>query len=103
MPATHQSHLQGGVQTGTRPPGHLENGDIVKSIQSEWTGTVREVLVVPGESISQGAELLVVESMKMEIPVEAPMACTVLSVEVAVGETVRPGTVLATLAPADET
>lgn len=73
----------------------------MKSIQSEWTGTVREVLVAAGASVSQGAELLVVESMKMEIPVEAPIACTVLSIEVAVGETVRPGTVLATLMTAD--
>lgn len=73
----------------------------MKTIQSEWTGTVREVLVAAGASVSQGAELLVVESMKMEIPVEAPIACTVLSIEVAVGETVRPGTVLATLMTAD--
>ena len=47
------------------------------NIQSEVTGNVWKVQVAAGASVEAGDVLLVLESMKMEIPVEAPAAGTV--------------------------
>ena len=47
------------------------------NIESEVTGNVWKVQVVAGAKVAAGDVLLVLESMKMEIPVEAPVAGTV--------------------------
>lgn len=41
-------------------------------VLSEVTGTVWKVVVNDGDTVQEGQTLLIVESMKMEIPVEAP-------------------------------
>lgn len=69
----------------------------MKKILSEISGSVWKVLVQPGQSVAAGEGLLVVESMKMEIPVEAPQAGTVREVLVAEGEAVADGQWLVTL------
>ncbi|GLS15209.1 MULTISPECIES: acetyl-CoA carboxylase biotin carboxyl carrier protein subunit [Hydrogenophaga] len=58
---------------------------------SEVTGTVWAIEVQPGQSVQEGDTLLVVESMKMEIPVSAPAAGTVKAVLVAKDDTVEDG------------
>ena len=55
------------------------------------TGSVIAVEVQPGQPVAAGRVLLLVESMKMELPVEAPAAVEVLAVHVAVGEVVTEG------------
>ena len=57
-------------------------------------GRIIEVLVAGGESVGAGDELVVIESMKMEIPVQAPIAGQVRQVFVSVGDQVLDGTVL---------
>ncbi len=47
------------------------------NIESEVTGNVWKVQVAAGAQVAAGDVLLVLESMKMEIPVEAPVAGTV--------------------------
>ena len=47
------------------------------NIESEVTGNVWKVQVAAGAKVAAGDVLLVLESMKMEIPVEAPVAGTV--------------------------
>ena len=42
------------------------------TIESEVTGTVWKVEVSVGDEVSEGDVLLILESMKMEIPVESP-------------------------------
>jgi acetyl-CoA carboxylase biotin carboxyl carrier protein len=44
---------------------------------SDVSGTVWQVLVAVGDTVSEYQELILVESMKMEIPVLAPRAGTV--------------------------
>jgi acetyl-CoA carboxylase biotin carboxyl carrier protein len=56
---------------------------------AELVGLVAEVLVEPGETVAAGAALVVLESMKMEIPVLAPVAGRVGTVAVAVGDLVQ--------------
>lgn len=52
---------------------------------SDVSGTVWQVLVAVGDAVEEHQELILVESMKMEIPVLAPKAGTV--VEILVKET----------------
>ena len=59
------------------------------AIQAAVTGTVWQVLVKPGQAVAEGETLLVVESMKMEIPVSAEHAGVVREVLVAEGEGVE--------------
>jgi acetyl-CoA carboxylase biotin carboxyl carrier protein len=67
-------------------------------IKAELVGTVWKVLVKPGEAVSEDQELIVLESMKMEIPVVAPRAGTVQEVRVRETEVVAENQVLVVLA-----
>jgi acetyl-CoA carboxylase biotin carboxyl carrier protein len=58
---------------------------------SEVTGTVWAIQAVPGQTVAVGETLLVVESMKMEIPVTAPAAGVVKDVLVGQGDMVEDG------------
>ncbi|HOV19995.1 acetyl-CoA carboxylase biotin carboxyl carrier protein subunit [Ottowia sp.] len=62
-----------------------------QTLQSEVTGTVWKVEVVEGQEVSAEQTLLVMESMKMEIPVAAPRAGRVLQLLVGEGEAVAEG------------
>jgi acetyl-CoA carboxylase biotin carboxyl carrier protein len=57
-------------------------------IRSEVSGSVWKVEVTVGQQVNEGDTLVVVESMKMEIPVTAPSAGTVTEILVAEGEAV---------------
>jgi len=57
-------------------------------IRSEVSGSVWKVEVTVGQKVNEGDTLVVVESMKMEIPVTAPAAGTVTDILVAEGEAV---------------
>jgi biotin carboxyl carrier protein len=58
-------------------------------VVSEVTGVVSRIEVEPGQRVAEGDTILIIESMKMEIPVEAPRAGTVKEVHVQVGEVVK--------------
>jgi biotin carboxyl carrier protein len=60
----------------------------------EMTGTVMEVLVAAGDQVAAEAELLIIESMKMEIPVESPVAGIIDEVLVAPEQRVNEGDLL---------
>ncbi len=49
-------------------------------VESEITGNVWKVEVSAGTSVAAGEVLIILESMKMEIPVESPVAGTVQEV-----------------------
>ena len=50
-----------------------------------------------GQSVKKGDAVVIIEAMKMEIPVVAPEDGVVASLDVSVGEAIEAGTVLATL------
>ncbi len=64
-------------------------------IRSEIAGRVWKVPAAAGAVLESGAPIVILESMKMEIPVTAPAACTVVEVTVAEGEEVAEGQVVA--------
>jgi acetyl-CoA carboxylase biotin carboxyl carrier protein len=69
----------------------------IESLCSDVTGTVWKVFVQPGQQV-QGEEcLLIVESMKMEIPVAAPCSGRVVSILVSEGDDVTEGQEVATV------
>ena len=57
-------------------------------------GTVVEVLVSQGQEVKSGDPVLVVEAMKMESEIQAPIDGTVVGVLVAKGDAVTPDEVL---------
>jgi acetyl-CoA carboxylase biotin carboxyl carrier protein len=68
------------------------------SVQAHITGTVWKIEVKLGETVEEGQTLVIIESMKMEMPVESPAAGKVESLSVAEGQAVDEGAVLLTIA-----
>ena len=66
-------------------------------VRSPMAGTVLEILVGVGDEVSAGDELLILESMKMEIPVEAPAGGSVKAIAVSQGQPVQEDDVLLTI------
>ena len=60
-------------------------------------GKVFKIEANVGQKVSKGDAVVIIEAMKMEIPVVAPEDGTVASIDVAVGDAVEAGRVLATL------
>ena len=60
-------------------------------------GKVFQVPTSVGQKVEAGDTVIIIEAMKMEIPVVAPEAGTIASIDVAVGDAVESGAVLATL------
>ncbi len=66
-------------------------------VKSPMVGKIIEVVVEPGIAVEADDDLVIIESMKMEIPVAAPQAGTVREVRVSSGDTVQEGDVLLVL------
>ncbi|HEY3354914.1 MAG TPA: biotin/lipoyl-binding carrier protein [Polyangia bacterium] len=62
------------------------------------TGTVWKIEVTPGQAVAEGDVVLILESMKMEMPLEAPRAGTIGDIKVKEGDPVQEGAVVMTLA-----
>ncbi|MGD7043582.1 acetyl-CoA carboxylase biotin carboxyl carrier protein subunit [Jeotgalibacillus proteolyticus] len=70
----------------------------MKEIYSSMAGTVFQVIAGEGDTVSKGQTVLVLESMKMEIPVDSEHDGTLKEIKVAVGDFVNEGDILAVLA-----
>jgi len=66
-------------------------------VRSEIAGSVWKIEVSVGQSVAEGDVLIILESMKMEIPVEAPSAGVVQVLHVAGGDPVKEDQLLVTL------
>lgn len=66
-------------------------------VKAGAAGKVFQIPTSVGQSVQAGDTVIVIEAMKMEIPVVAPEAGTIASIDVAVGDAVESGAVLATL------
>ena len=71
-----------------------------QTVEAEIGGTVVRIECQIGVSLGAGDTLMVVESMKMEIPVFSPVEAEVLSILVAVGDTITEGQVVAVISTA---
>lgn len=76
-----------------RQRGHtsgLGEGSLAASIPA----VVAEILVNPGDIVNEGDRLILLESMKMVIPIQAPYHGTIASINCIVGESVQAGVAL---------
>ncbi len=66
-------------------------------VKAELTGNLWKIVVAEGQQIAAEETLMILESMKMEIPVTAPAAGRVKRIHVREGQTVQEGQLLAEL------
>lgn len=66
-------------------------------IEAGAAGKVFKLETSVGQAVKKGDAVVILEAMKMEIPVVAPQDGTVASIDVAVGDPVEAGALLATL------
>jgi acetyl-CoA carboxylase biotin carboxyl carrier protein len=66
-------------------------------VPAHITGTVWKIEVAPGDEIDEGDTVVILESMKMEMPVEAEDPGTVKEIRVEEGQSVQEGDVLVVL------
>jgi acetyl-CoA carboxylase biotin carboxyl carrier protein len=64
-------------------------------VLAEMVANVWKVIAAPGNEVSEGDPLVILESMKMEIPVESPLTGTVKEIRVLEGAVVQEGDVIA--------
>lgn len=67
----------------------------IVEVKAEITGNVWKIVAAAGDEIAEDQEILILESMKMEIPVAAPEEGKIKEILVSEGETITEGTVVA--------
>ncbi|CAB4920257.1 MAG: biotin/lipoyl-binding carrier protein [Actinobacteria bacterium] len=68
---------------------------MAQTIRAEMVASVHSVLMAEGDAVIIGDILVILESMKMEIPVLAEEAGVIGEISVAVGDVVREGDIIA--------
>jgi biotin carboxyl carrier protein len=68
-----------------------------EEVKAHITGVVFQITSKAGDRVAAGDPVVVLESMKMEIPVEAPRAGVVREIKVAEGQTVQEGDTIAVI------
>lgn len=66
-------------------------GTAEAGVTAPMPATVVAIHVTPGETVQAGATLIVLEAMKMEMPLRAPRGGVIKSIHCATGELVQPG------------
>jgi 3-methylcrotonyl-CoA carboxylase alpha subunit len=69
-----------------------------QALSAPMPATVLKVLIAAGTQVKKGETLVILEAMKMELPLRAPADATVTAVHCREGELVQPDTVLVELA-----
>ena len=77
-----------GAQSGGSTP---RVRDDQLALASPMPATVAAITVAPGQDVRQGDVLVMLEAMKMELPVRAPRDGRVKTIRCRVGELVQPG------------
>jgi biotin carboxyl carrier protein len=70
---------------------------VAEEIRAEMVANVWKIVVAEGEAVEAGATLVILESMKMEIPVITDSAGTVAALHVSEGDVVQEGDVIAVI------
>ena len=64
-------------------------------VKAELVGNLWKIVVEVGQAVDEDDTLMILESMKMEIPITTPVSGTVLRILVAEGEVVQEGQTVA--------
>ncbi len=73
------------------------NHIVMKQVTAMMAGIVIEVLVGPGDSVSDGQDVVILESMKMQLPVASNQSGKVSDIKVSPGDFVNEGDPIVTL------
>ncbi len=65
------------------------------NVNAHITGTVWKIEKQIGDDVAEGDVVMILESMKMEMPIEAPVAGKISAIKVKEGEPVMEGAVVA--------
>jgi acetyl-CoA carboxylase biotin carboxyl carrier protein len=87
---------RGGHRRGGRADRRL-GGTVAEEIRAEMVANVWKVVVAVGDQVEDGDTLVILESMKMEIPVVTESDGTVVEVAVNEGDVVQEGDLIATI------
>jgi len=66
-------------------------------VEAQISGNVWKIELTVGDAVEEEDVILIVESMKMEIPVEAPCAGRISEIRVSEGDSIEEGAVLAVI------
>jgi 3-methylcrotonyl-CoA carboxylase alpha subunit len=80
--------------TAPRASARHSTSHVMESLSAPMPATVIKVLVAPGTSVHKGDTVVVLEAMKMELPLRAAGDATVTAVHCREGELVQPDAVL---------
>jgi acetyl-CoA carboxylase biotin carboxyl carrier protein len=81
----------------TADPTTSREDDVAEEVRAEMVANVWKVVVSAGDAVEDGDTLVILESMKMEIPVVAESAGTVQELRVNEGDVVQEGDVIAVI------
>jgi biotin carboxyl carrier protein len=74
-----------------------ERNIVAEEVRAEMVANVWKVVVRQGDSVEEGDTLVILESMKMEIPVVTESAGTVSELKVSEGDVIQEGDVIAVI------
>ena len=96
-PASQAAPVMAQAPQAATAPAAKSTGAGSVQVKAGAAGKVFKIEAGVGQSVKRGDAVVIIEAMKMEIPVVAPEDGTVASVDVAVGDAVEAGHVLATM------
>jgi acetyl-CoA carboxylase biotin carboxyl carrier protein len=69
----------------------------MKQLTSPMAGIIVQILVKPGDLLSEGMEVVILESMKMQIPVPSDLVGKIAKINLSIGDFVNEGDVILTV------
>ena len=96
-PASQSAPVMAQAPQAATAPAAKSTGAGSVQVKAGAAGKVFKIEASVGQTVKRGDAVVIIEAMKMEIPVVAPEDGTVASVDVAVGDAVEAGHVLATM------
>jgi acetyl-CoA carboxylase biotin carboxyl carrier protein len=75
----------------------LREGAALSEVRAEMVANVWKVVAAEGDTVEEGDTLVILESMKMEIPVLAEDSGTLASLKVAEGDVIQEGDLIAVI------
>jgi acetyl-CoA carboxylase biotin carboxyl carrier protein len=94
---TVSGRIKGGGYCAARPAQRPQEVTALPEVEAHITGTVWKIEVAVGDEIEEGDTVLILESMKMEMPVEAEDPGTVKEILCEEGQAVNEGDALVVL------
>ena len=75
-----------GTSAAPTKPTDTGGGGELTPVKAQMPGVVLRVLVADGDRVKKGDQLLVLEAMKMEVPVASPVAGAIADISVSQGD-----------------